>query len=245
MALGVRKFIAVAMFALLLAVVLSLAVTAASGPSAARTVKKEEKPQPKAGEVTPEEAAKYKCSTIDTMRERIKCRLQLKEENEYDYLPEECRAQVNESRGKCVSDYHKSQNCWKSLKDDERFDCAKKSFGLVGTVASQKAVCDGLTGQNRSDCILQLRDRVDAVVKFRIYNLEEKAQRLIEKGLATEEAATNFITQMEQQKQNYNDAKTVAEKKAVIKGVQRLWKEFISNAKGKGQGQKKNESNSA
>ena len=66
----------------------------------------------------------------------------------------------------------------------------------------------------------------------------------MQKGLVREESAADFVTAMEQQKQNYNDAKTVAEKKAVIKGVQRLWKEFISNAKGKGQGQTKNESNS-
>ena len=219
-----------AVIALFLVSILAAAVYAASGPSV--VAKKETpKPQPKAGEVTPDEAAKYKCSTIDAMRERIKCRLQLKEENEYDYLPEECRALVNESREKCVANYKKSQNCWVSDKDSERFRCAKNAFGLAGTVADQKAQCDNLTGTNRSGCILELRDRVDAVVKFRIYNLEEKAQRLMEKGLATEEAATNFITQMEQQKQNYNAAQTVAEKKAVVKGVQRQWKEFISNIK--------------
>ena len=231
MALGVRKFVAAAMFALLLAAVLSLAVNAASGPSAAKTVKKEEKPQPKAGEVTSEEAAKYKCSSADTMRERVKCRLQLKEENEYDYLPEECRALVNESRGKCVSDYKKSQDCWQSDKDSERFKCAASAFGLVGTVASQKAQCENLTGTNRSSCILELRDRVDAVVKFRIYNLEDKAQRLMGKGLVDLDTVTEFVTALEQQKQNYNDAKTTAEKKAVVIGVQKLWQGFIAKAK--------------
>lgn len=231
MALGVRKFVAASMFALALVAVLSLFAYAASGPSAARTAKNEEKPQPKAGEVTPEEAVKYKCSSADTMRERIKCRLQLAEENEYDYLPEECRAQVNESREKCVANYRKSQDCWKSDKDSERFRCAASAFGLVGTVASQKAQCENLTGTNRSSCILQLRDRVDAVVKFRIYNLEDKAQHLMEKGLVDQETVTGFVTAMEQQKQNYNDAKTIAEKKDIAKGVQKLWREFIAKVK--------------
>ena len=227
-----KKFVAAAMFALALVAVLSLFAYAASGPSVVQTVKKEpEKPQPKAGKVTPEEAAKYKCSEIETIGERIRCRLQLKEENEYDYLPEECRALVNESREKCVANYKKSQQCWKSLKDSERFKCAASAFGLAGTVASQKAQCDNLTGPNRSSCILQLRDTVDAVVKFRIYNLEEKAQRLMEKGLVDAGTAANFVIAMEQQKQNYNDVKTVAEMKAIIKGVQRLWKEFIATAK--------------
>lgn len=224
-----RKFVAASMFALALVAVLSLFAYAASGPSAVQTVK--ENPQAKAGEVSSEEAAKYKCSSIDTMRERVKCRLQLKEENEYDYLPEECRALVNESRGSCVSNYHKSQQCWVSLNDSERFDCAKKAFGFAGTVASQKSQCEGLTGTNRSGCILQLRDRVDAVVKFRIYNLEDKAQRLMENGLVDLETVTAFVTALEQQKQNYNNAKTTADKKAVVMGVQKLWQDFITKVK--------------
>ena len=237
MALEAKKLIVAAMFTLVLIAILSLLAYAASGPSVVRTVKEPEKPkpQPKAGEVTPEEAAKYKCSTIDAMRERIKCRLQLKEENEYDYLPEECRALVNESRETCIANYKKSQSCWVSLKDNERFKCAKSAFGLVGTVAAQKSQCDDFTGTNKSSCILKLRNRVDAVVKFRIYNLEEKAQRLMEKGLVDAETAANFVTALEQQKQNYNEAKTVAEKKTIIRAVQKLWKEFIATAKGQGQ----------
>ncbi len=219
-------------FVAVLIAALSLFAYAASGPSTVRTVQKApEKEQQKAGEVTSEEAAKYKCSNVDTMRERVKCRLQLKEENEYDYLPEECRAIVNQSRESCVSNYHKSQDCWKSDKDSERFKCAASAFGLLGTVASQKAACDNLTGQNRSSCILELRDRVDAVVKFRIYNLEEKAQRLKERGIVDLDTVTGLVTALEQQKQNYNDAKTTAEKKDIIRGVQKLWQDFIAKVK--------------
>ena len=228
----IGKSLANVAFVTVLIAALSLFTYAASGPSAVRTVQKApEKEQQKAGEVNSDEAAKYKCSNVDTMRERIKCRLQLKEENEYDYLPEECRALVNESMESCVSNYKKSQNCWKSDKDSERFKCAASAFGLVGTVASQKAACDNLTGQNRSSCILELRDRVDAVVKFRIYNLEEKAQRMMEKGEVDTDTVTDFVTALEQQKQNYNDAKTISEKKAVVKGVQKLWQDFIAKVK--------------
>ena len=105
----------------------------------------------------------------------------------------------------------------------------------MGTVAAQKAQCDGLTGTEKANCILQLRDRVDAVVKFRIYNLEDKAQRLKERGMVDLDTATNFVTALEQQKQNYNDAKTIAEKKTIVRAVQKLWKEFIATAKGQGQ----------
>ena len=192
-----RKSLANVAFMAVLIAALSLFAYAASGPSAVMTVQTQpEKPQQKAGEVTPEEAAKYKCSIIGAMNERIKCRLKLTEENEYNYLPEECRALVNESRETCVANYKKSRQCWTSTKDGERFDCARKSFGLTGTVAAQKAQCDGRTGTERANCILQLRDRVDAVVKFRIYNLEDKAQRLKEKGLVDLETVTDFVTAM-------------------------------------------------
>ena len=215
--------------------ILGLIAYAASGPSSTptkvnKTQQAQQILQQRAGEVSPEESARYKCSTVSTMRERIKCRLNLTEENEYNYLPEECRALINISREKCATNYKKAQDCWTTINDTERFNCAKSAFGMVGTVASQKAACDGLTGTSRSKCILDLTDRVDAVVKFRIYNLEEKAQRLKEKGV-DEELVVNFVTLMEQQKQNYNEAKTTAEKKTIIMSVQGSWQEFITNAK--------------
>lgn len=222
---------AIAVIAVLLISLLALGALAASGPSVTKTVKKEAPPNPEPGKVTPEEGAKFKCSQLETMRDRIKCRLQLSEENEYDYLPEECRSFVNESRENCVANYKKSQNCWVSDKDSDRFKCAASAFGLVGTVAEQKAQCNGKTGQNRSTCILELTNRVDAVVKFRIYNLENKAQHLMEKGLADMDTVTAFVDAMEQQKQNYNNAKTTAEKKEVIKGVRKLWREFIAKVR--------------
>ena len=211
---------------------LSMVAYAVSGPISPqkKAVDAQQPAQPKAGEVTPEEAARYKCSSIQTMQDRIRCRLSLAEENEYDYLPEECRALINQSREKCVANYKKSQGCWASLKDTERFSCAKKAFGLDGTVASQKGACDALTGTNRSNCILNLTGKVDAIVKFRIYNLEEKAQRLMEKG-ANGELVANFVILLEQKKQEYNSANTTEQKKTVVREVQHSWQAFITKAK--------------
>ncbi len=226
------KIAVVVVLAVIVLSVLSLTAYAVSGPISPqkKAVDAQQPAQPKAGEVTLEEAARYKCSSIQTMQDRIRCRLSLAEENEYDYLPEECRALINQSREKCVANYKKAQNCWTSLKDTERFSCAKKAFGLDGTVASLKAACDTLIGTNRSNCILGLAGKVDNVVKFRIYNLEEKAQHLMEKG-ANEELVANFVVLLEQKKQGYNNANTTEEKKAVVMEVQRSWQSFISNAK--------------
>ena len=46
-----------------------------------------------------------------------------------------------------------------------------------------------------------------------------------------EQLVVDFVTLMEQQKQNYNEAKTTAEKKTIIMSVQGSWQEFITNAK--------------
>lgn len=224
-------FLAVA----LVAVTLSAAAYAASGPRPKPTpppppAENVEKPPMPPTDITAAEAERYKCSTITSARERIRCRINLQEENELNYLPEECRALNGSARGNCVSNYNLVQKCWDFARDEQRIGCAKREFGLNGTVASQKAICEGLTGTERSNCILQLRDKVDTVVKFRMYNLEEKAQRLKARGVS-EELVVDFVTLIEQKKQEYNNAKTGEEKKAIVREVKELWQSFITNAK--------------
>lgn len=226
-----KKALLLAVALVFLIAVFSIAAYAASGPSVRTAKAAEKEPLQSPGKISAEEAAQFKCSSLETMKERIRCRLKLEEENEYEYLPEECRAQINTSRQKCVSNYKKVQKCWEFGSDAEKVSCAKTNYGLTGTVAEQKAACDSLTGTNKSQCILELRDRVDAVVKFRIYNLEEKAQHLMEKG-ADEELVTGFVTLMEEKKQAYNAAETVNQKKLVVIEVRNAWKGFVTTAKG-------------
>ena len=97
-------------------------------------------------------------------------------------------------------------------------------------MASQKAICEGLTGTERSNCILQLRDKVDTVVKFRLYNLEEKSERLKDRGVS-EELVVDFVSLIEQKKQEYNQATTAEQKKAIVREVKELWQSFITKAK--------------
>ncbi|MBI2144077.1 hypothetical protein HYU17_02910 [Candidatus Woesearchaeota archaeon] len=204
--------------------------SAASGPSFTTVVQQPEKPQPRQSDVTPEEAAEYKCSTLETMNERIRCRLGLSAENEYDYLPEECRAQTDAARNICVANYKKVRQCWVFSTDNERFNCAKSTFSLAGTEAGQKAQCEALMDSEKAICMQQLKGKVDLMAKFRIYNLEEKAQQLMGKGVNSELVA-DFVVLMEQKKQEYNAANTITGKKRIIKEIQRLWQSFTTKAK--------------
>jgi hypothetical protein len=227
-----NKLLVGIVFVVVLIAVLALVVNAASGPSTPRVKKVIPDPEvQEAGKVTPGEAARFKCSDIDSNRERIRCRLNLDEENEYDYLPEECRTFINDSREACVQVYKATQKCWLYKKDSDRFICARSAVGIKGTVAEKKTECDGLLGNERADCILDLRENVDAVVKFRIYNLEEKAGCLMEDGVS-QELVVDFVTLMEKKKLDYNEQDTIAGKKEVVSQIRKSWQSFVVKAKG-------------
>jgi len=167
--------------------------------------------------------ANLKCSQLGTVRERIKCRVNLPEENELNYLPEECRALTGLSTARCVTNYQTVQRCFQLENDVARVSCAKKNL-VLGRVAEEKSKC------TNTACLEELRTKVFDVVKFRIYNLEYKAQELKEKGV-DENLILNFITSAEQKKIDFNNAQTIAEKKQIVRDVISLWKDFVSKAK--------------
>lgn len=170
----------------------------------------------------------YKCSEFTSRKERIRCRINLDEENEYNYLPEECRQQSGAARGNCTANYKKAQKCWVFKSDRERFDCAMREFAL-GNIADERAECEVL-GDNKSACVRELRSKADTYVKFKFYNLEEKAQRLKGKGVS-EDLVVNLVASIEEKKLAYNSARTKEEKKAVVAEVRSLWKAFVAEAK--------------
>ncbi|MBI2574891.1 hypothetical protein HYV82_03330 [Candidatus Woesearchaeota archaeon] len=185
-------------------------------------------PQVECREIVPSVKSAFKCSELQTKKARLKCRINLPEENEYDYLPEECRALSGASRGNCTSNYQKVQKCWQFDRDERRFECARNEFALKN-IANERAECEAL-GTNKSSCMRQLREKVDAYIKFRIYNLEEKAGRLKNKGVS-EARVVDLVAALEDKKLAYNAADTKDEKKKVLKEVKELWRVFVEEAK--------------
>lgn len=69
------------------------------------------------------------------------------------------------------------------------------------------------------------------LIKFRFYNLEYKAQEIMEKYNISESLVVDFISSIETKKQEFNNASSIEEKKQIIKDVSNLWRQFIDQVK--------------
>ena len=168
-----------------------------------------------------------KCHNLGTMKERISCRLGLSDkdlENELEiaYLPEECRSiTFAGDKEECVLLYSRSQQCWGLAIGNERNNCLKNLM-KVKDLKEDRKNC-----KNDNQCINSLRKNAYALIKFGFYDLEERAEWLYEKGIITKEKAVDVIASLEEEKINFNNAKTKEERKQSIMSAKELWKNFI------------------
>ena len=170
------------------------------------------------------------CGEIESMRERVLCRLKLtpaglEREYTHEYLPEECRGEVKDKQQKCIDRYKSYKPCWKVPVGQGRIACARTALQLSGDIPQAKRTC-----ANDETCMKDLRWRVHALIKFRMYDLEERAEALQEKG-ADVEAIADFVTLIGENKQAYNTATTKEERKNIILNVREGWKTFVLRVK--------------
>ncbi|MBI2667679.1 hypothetical protein HYX17_02815 [Candidatus Woesearchaeota archaeon] len=187
-------------------------------------------------ELIPEEPKKneevVKCGNLNTIKERVKCRLELKDyelsqEQGLNYLPEECRKLT--FRKECINRYEQTQKCWKFPVGDERISCVKGNLNL-GNIKNEVALCNIKTSRDKTECKELIEEKVYNLIKFRFYDLEERAEELINNGVNAELVA-DFISEIEFKKIEFNEAKTKEEKKEIILEVRKIWIEFIKKAK--------------
>ncbi len=162
---------------------------------------------------------KLSCSNESTLRERVACRYNLPENyKELNFLPEECKQLGGKARDDCLFLYDKARPCW-AIKDWHNQESCLKEKVWVFDINAEKQKCSDTA------CLYALRTKVYSVVKLRFYALEERAEKLGEHG-ASKESIINLVTDLEQQKLNFNKAKTVDERKAIVQHVKDLWKGF-------------------
>ncbi len=201
-------------------------------------IDKGEKPIEEAGcEYVSSLESKLKCSSLETVRQRVKCRLELsgeeqKEELDLKYLPEECGAIKSNplKREQCIVIYKSFQRCWRFKDGPERFKCVREGLGLGQNLSEEIKRCNDKLGTEKASCIKTVRENVFTEIKFRFYNLEERAEHFMERG-ADKDLVTDFIAGIEIKKQEFNNAENNAERKQIIKDVQKKWKEFLEKAK--------------
>ena len=178
-----------------------------------------------------------KCGNLNTLKERVACRLEMEkdgqeEELELYYLPEECAALSGAARGICIARYKSVQTCWKFPIGEGRVACVKRTIRLE-TIQEEKEKCSSLRGENKSVCVRGIKNKAYDLIKWRFYDLEERAEDFMKRGLASEDAAVDFISKTEQNKISFNDAKTKEERKEIIFEVKSDWKKLADAIKEK------------
>ncbi|MEK6922925.1 MAG: hypothetical protein AABX08_03955 [Nanoarchaeota archaeon] len=169
-----------------------------------------------------------KCHNLNTLKERVTCRLGL-EENDLNrelkiaYLPEECRTITNKGeREECVLIYSRSQRCWALPIGSERTNCVNQILGITD-IKIQKESC-----ANDNACLNSLRKNVYVSIILRLYDLEERAEDLQEQGKITKEQAADIISSIEEKKVEFRKATSKEQRKQIILDAKALWQAFVT-----------------
>ena len=167
------------------------------------------------------------------MQDRIACRLNLapagiSRELQIQYLPEECRVITNAAEKKdCVDRYRSFAPCWNIPEGEERFACASKMLNLGASVADALRACGS---GNQTNCFADVREKTYYMIKFRFYDLEQRAEALALRG-ADLQAVAGFETTVELKKQAFDNAKSDDERRQVILDIRAAWQNFITAVK--------------
>ncbi|MBM3282500.1 MAG: hypothetical protein FJY86_04145 [Candidatus Diapherotrites archaeon] len=174
--------------------------------------------------------AGFGCQNQSSMAERILCRLGFPVTGQLDYQPEECRAKVLQGKLDCYDFYESVQPCWLNETDGERLACARTAIGFSASIPTERARCETLNTANKVLCKQKLRANVDKLVKFRLYQLSQKALYFHQEG-APQNQIVAFIQYIEETKQSYSAAGTKQAKIDLIRQVQTKWREFVEQIK--------------
>lgn len=182
--------------------------------------------EPEERSVTISDGSALKCGGYLDLRDRVHCRLDLREEqaDEYEnFFPEECRSW--EDQQKCVQLYRAVQNCWELSNSVARISCLQGKVGITN-VREQKSGCEG-----DQACLQALRENVYTLIKLRLYNLEEEAEEWMEEGKLTTDEVTDFVVRMEESKVAFNQAQSKQERKQVIMQARQYWLELVKKVR--------------
>src|SRR3989344_1444178 len=163
---------------------------------------------------------KEECGGFNSMRERITCRLQLPETSgPLPYTPEECRAAFGDEKQNCIKRYDLVQPCWDYNLDSERVGCARKLLNAEN-ITGQLSFC------KTNDCRNYIAEKIFTIAKFKMYNLEEKAERWLGKNRSR---IIDFNIFIESKKLDFNKAKNISEKKFILREVQAEWQNLLKD----------------
>lgn len=177
-----------------------------------------------------------RCGQLPTLKDRISCRLELSNQElatEFKilYAPEACRALTDhEEKTECIRLYQQLGPCWQISVGSARNACAKKTIGL-DDIAHGKSECAKLKNAERAGCLLELKEKVQYLIVFRMYDLEVRAETLLSRNLASTESVVELETFIETKKIEMYSTLDTAEWKRIISEVQKKWREFVMSVR--------------
>lgn len=179
--------------------------------------------------------AQLQCGQLATTRERVVCRLNLSpagiaRELQIQYLPEACRDRTGQARDECIEYYRAYQPCWQADGIAPRLACARNVLKLGPVMAEEVKTCRAKTGPDQAACKQALKDKVYDLIKFRFYELEQRAESLGDLGVDLNIIA-DFIVTVEGKKLEFDAAPTTAARRQVILDVRQAWNAFIQSAR--------------
>lgn len=200
------------------------------------------------------------CANATTLRERVACRIDLPREEQEEglyYMPEECRRLQEDERAACLDKYDRIQPCRFLKGDDARFTCVREKINFTRSARDEVEACkrqvrmdaqgEGEAELNASEgtettarinasnpgigrCVAEVRSKAMDEARFRLYNLQEKAERLLSYNVSRE-TVVEFVAAIDELKVRLDAAATASEKKEVLREAAQAWEAFVKKAR--------------
>lgn len=91
-------------------------------------------------------------------------------------------------------------------------------------------MCISKKGKEKAACIAEMKQKLFSMIKFRMYDLSERAEELLEHEVDAARVA-DFVFVAEASKQKLNGAKTFARRRQAIDDVRVAWKKLAQRVK--------------
>ena len=173
------------------------------------------------------------CAEYLRLSDRVRCRAKLTPEElarqeQVQYLPEECRAiPVMENRAACIQRYRDVHGCRNLVSAGSRIFCAARVLNYPSAVSLEITACQKITFKSeQAECVLAVRQRIYAMIIFRMAELGVRANELKLSGAPAEQISAFLIAQ-EQAVVNFSQAETKEHRRAAILGLRSSWQTFV------------------
>jgi len=174
------------------------------------------------------------CGHLATLEDRIDCRLgltqqELTKEFSVLYAPEYCKIEeTKEDRNQCIRLYQEVGPCWDLPIGPSRTQCAKNVIG-VGNIPQEAELCKSSNSVNA--CMEELKEKVEDLIIFRLYELEVQAEILMTDWGVPKEEIVAIEVFIETKKQEIEETEDIKEWKKIIQETKTRWQKFVNDIK--------------